>query len=326
MAKKAKAAAAVVTPADLQKSVDNIKTNSICVLIKTSRFTVRRTVKQDRVDVESRDAKGANIDQDLMTVAKDLLDSPELRKIVTYDHVTKVWVKARTVQSPLLRASAYLLDVDALPDMYEYLEARKKGRGEPLQDFAAAYPALVKAAKTRLGPLFDQGDYPPVAELLKLFDFSFSVIEIVTPNDKLRTISQALFEKEKSKAEAVWQSAVGQINDALVESMSEVVEHLGERLGGGDEAPKRFRASALKKVTDFVETFAQRNVTGNAQLNKLVADAKAMLEGVDVKAVKKDGDLRKKLASSIAGIKASLDGMMENRPSRAISVGGDDAI
>lgn len=326
MAKKAKAEKAPATTEELQKSVDNIKANSICVFIKMSRFTVRRTVKQDKVNVEATDRFNAAVDQDLMTVAKDLLDSQELRKIVTYDHVTKVWVKARTVQSPLLRASAYLLDVDALPDMYEYLEQRKKNRGALVQDVAAAYPALVKAAKERLGPLFDQSEYPPVAALLKLFDFEWSVIEIVTPNEKLRTISQALFEKEKSKAEAVWKSAVGQINDALAASLNEVVEHLGDRLGGGDEAPKRFRASALKKVTDFIETFAQRNVAGSAGLAKLVGDAKAMLEGVDVKAIKTDGDLRKRLATSIAGIKSSLDGMMENKPARAISVGGDEAI
>ena len=304
----------------------SVQKNSICVLIKMSRFTVRRTVQQGDVSVEATAAKSRAIDQDLVTVAKDLLDSPELRKVVTFDHVTKLWVKSKTVQSPLLRASAYLLGVDALPEMYAFLEARKKERGPLLDAFVAAYPALVEAAKKRLGPLHDPTQYPPAAAVRRLFGFEWQVVEIVTPNEKLRTISQALFEKEKAKAEAVWVSAVGQINDALAEGMADVVAHLGERLGGGDEAPKRFRETAIKRVTDFLDSFAQRNVTGNADLARLVDQARKLLSGVDVKSVKKDGDLRKRLARGVAELKVSLDGMLEARPARAIKLGGDEAL
>lgn len=318
-----------MTKKDQAKAAGNIQANSICVLIKTSRFTVKRTVQPGEVNVEAntgRDSVKDVIDQDCVTVAKDLLDSDELRKIVTFDHVTKLWVKSRTVQSPLLRASAYLLGVDALPEMYAYLEARKKDRAALEADFAVAYPALVEAAKKRLGPLYDPTQYPPAAAVRRLFGFDWQVIEIVTPNEKLRTISQALFEKEKAKAEAVWTSAVGQINDALAEGMAEVVAHLGARLGGGDEPPKRFRETAIKKVTDFLDAFGQRNVTGNVDLARLVDQARKLLSGVDAKAVKKDGDLRKRLAQGVAEIKGSLDGMLENRPARAAAAFTDDAV
>ena len=315
------------------KAAGNVQANSICVLIKMSRFTVRRTVQQGDVNVEANvEARGGKsrpesiIDQDCVTVAKDLLDSDELRKIVTFDHVTKLWVKSRTVQSPLLRASAYLLGVDALPEMYGYLEARKKDRVTLEADFAAAYPGLIDAAKKRLGPLYDPTQYPPAASVRRLFGFDWQVIEIVTPNEKLRSISQALFEKEKAKAEAVWTSAVGQINDALAEGMAEVVAHLGARLGGGDEPPKRFRETAIKRVTDFLDAFGQRNVTGNADLARLVDQARRLLSGVDAKAVKKDGDLRRRLAQGVAEIKGSLDGMLEARPARAAAAFGDDAV
>jgi hypothetical protein len=316
---------------DTSKAVDNIKANSICVLIKLRRVTVRRTVPQTDVSVEAteetgRKSRGDVIDQDLVTVAKDLLDSSELRKITTFDHVTKLWVKSKTVQSPLLRSSAYLLSVDSLPEMYAFLEQRKKDRGPLIAEFKAALPELIADARKRLGPIFDPAQYPLPEAVDKLFDMSWYVIEIVTPNEKLRTISQALFEREKAKAEAVWTSAVGQINDALAEGMAEVVAHLGARLGGGDEPPKRFRETAIKKVTDFLDAFGQRNVTGNADLARLVDQARKLLSGVDAKAVKKDGDLRKRLAQGVAEIKGSLDGMLENRPARAAAAFTDDAV
>jgi len=304
-------------PADIRK-------NSICIIIQTSRFTTRRTVAQADVKVEATDDEKSVPDQDMVTVAKDLLDSPELRRIATFDHITKLWVKARSVPSPLLRAGAHMFSIDALEDMYAYLEQRKKDR-EPLMDeFAAAYPGLVRAAKIKLGPLFDAKQYPPADVIKREFRFDWQVVEIDTPNEKLRGISQALFEKEKAKAEATWSSAVGQINDALAAGMAEVVNHLAERMGDGDEAPKRFRASAVKKVEDFLANFAQRNLANNEQLNKLVTDAKKLLSGVDAKELKKDGELRKRVVEGFKEIKTSLDGMLEDRPGRAFARKDDE--
>jgi hypothetical protein len=321
--------AAASTPeivSQAREAGDKVQANSICVLIKTSKFTVKRTVQQGDVNVEAntgRDDPKDNIDQDLVTVAKDLLDSQELRNIVTFDGVTKAWVRSKTVQSPLLRSSAYLLNVDALPAMYAHLEARKVARAELESAFVAAYPALIVAAKKRLGPLFEPTDYPPAAAVKRLFGFEWQIVEIVTPSKKLRSVSQVIFEKERAKAEAVWSTAVGQINDALAEGMAEVVKHLGDRLGGGDEPPKRFRESTIRKVTDFLDAFAGRAVTGNAQLAKLVAQARDLLSGVDAKEIKKDADVRRRVAEGVAAIRTSLDGMLEDRPGRAIDLSGD---
>jgi hypothetical protein len=304
--------------------VPDIRSNSICVIIKTSRFTTRRTVPKADVTVASTEKEAKAPDQDMVAVAKDLLDSPELRRIVTFDHITKLWVKARSVPSPLLRSSAYLLAVDALEEMYGYLETRKAERA-PLESlFVAAYPGLIASAKKRLGPLFDASQYPPVEVIRREFNFDWQVVEISTPDVKLRGVSQALFEKEKKKAELVWTNAVGQINAALAEGMADVVRHLSDRLGAGDEPPKRFRESAIKRVTDFLDTFAQRNLAGDADLAKLVGDAKKLLSGVDAKELKREAGTRKRVVAGFAVIKASLDTMLEDRPTRAAAIADDE--
>lgn len=304
----------------------SLRDSSICVIIRTSRFTTRRTVKSEDVTVEANDAKGGEQpDQEMVTVAKDLLDSPELRAIATFDHYTKLWFKSRSVPSPLLRSSAYMFAIDALEDMYAYLEQRAKDRQPLIEAFKAALPAHVKTAKEKLGPLFDRTEYPRAADVDALFTFEWQVVEIGTPDQKLRGVSQALFEKEKAKAELVWSSAVGQIEQALAAGMQDVVTHLAERLGGGDEKPKRFRESALRKVTDFLDAFAQRNIGGSEQLAGLVAKAKALTNGVDVKALKDDAKVRQQVVAGFADIKKSLDTMVEAKPSRAIA-GADDEV
>lgn len=314
---------------DLEKAIGkratvtpDVRKNSICFIIRTSRMTVRRTVSKGDVKVESTVA-GKDPDQEMVTVAKDLLDSPELRKIATFDHVTKLRVKAQSVPSPLLRSSAYLIAVDGLVDMYGYMEKRKRDRAPLEAAFEAAYPVLVAEAKKRLGSLFDPSEYPPVKVIRQLFSFEWQVVEVGTPDAKLRSVSQALFEKEKAKAEQVWVNAVGQINEALAEGMADVVAHLSERLGGGDEPPKRFRASAIKRVTDFLDAFGNRNITENADLAKLVSDARRLLSGVDAKVIKGETDTRKQVIAGFAVIKRDLDAMLEARPARAISLDGE---
>lgn len=316
---------AEVTAATAEKA-DRMKRASICVVISTSRFTTRRTVKSEEVNVESAEKKDEDIDQEQITVAKELLDSPQLRAVATFDHYTKLWFKARSVPSPLLRSGAYMFAADALPEMYEYLEQRAKERMPLIQAFKDELPALKAAAKAKLGPLYDEAEYPVGPQVDRMFSFSWQVIEVSTPSDKLRGISQAIFEKEKAKADKVWTDAVSQITDALALAFGKVVDHFQKRLGGGDEPPKRFRESALKQVNDFLEAFAQRNIAGSEQLAALVTQAKTLVSGVDVKQLKdaKDGGVRKRVAEGFAQIQKSLDDMMENRPARAIARKGDE--
>jgi len=306
----------------------DVREASVCVIISTSRFTVRRAVSKRDVKVEATEeaagkSEDKETDQDMVAVAKDLIDSEELRAIAGFDHYTKLWVKARSVPSPLLRSAAYLVSVDALPAVYDYLETRKRERDALTKAFRDAYPRLKKAAKERLGPLFNPAEYPREDQLGALFAFGWQVVEIGTPDAKLRTVSRALWEKEKAKAEQAWSNAVGQINEALADGMAKVVEHFASRLGDGAEKPKRFHESSLKKVTDFLDAFGMRNLTKNTQLEELVGQARALLDGVSVKALKGEADTRKRVAAGFAAIKENLDTMLEDRPSRPIAFGDD---
>jgi hypothetical protein len=311
-----------------------VRERGICVIIKTSRFSTKRTVRRNEVRVEALvwtpaeiEGKVANPDQEALTVAKELLDSPQLRAITLFDSKTKGYIRRRSVPSPLLRSGAYMFAVEGLPEIYAYLETRKAQRTELETSFEIAYPALIEAAKVRLGPLFEQSQYPPLAVVKREFTFDWQVVEISTPDAKLQGISQVLFEKEKAKAEQVWTNAIDQINDALTAGMAEVVGHLAERLSGKDDGKaKVFKASTVQNVQEFLDTFAQRNLTDNADLTKLVEQAKGLLAGVDIKELRKDEAQRVRLAADFSTIKKTLDTMLEIKPTRAISLASDEEV
>ena len=312
-----------MTTTDNKQAAEMAEKSSVCIIIETSKFNVRRAVPRSAVRVDSVQDGGAP-DKAMLAVGKDLVDSDELRAIESYDASTKAWLGSRAVPDELLRNSAFRVSVDALADVYEYLERRSKDRKPLVKVFRAAYPGLVKAARERLGALWSPAQYPDVALIEQAFSFSWRVVEIGVPGEKLRSVSRALFEKEREKAESAWSNAVGQINEALAKGMAQVVGHLAEKLGGGDERPKRLRESAVKHVAEFLDTFDQRNLTKNADLADLVDKARKLLSGVDAKMLRGDAAVRGAVARGFADVKAGLDKMLEDRPARAITFSDEE--
>jgi hypothetical protein len=119
-------------------------------------------------------------------------------------------------------------------------------------------------------------------------------------------------------------TAVGQIEQMLAGAFAEIVKHLGTQLAGDGTEKKRIRQESFQKVLDFIESFPQRNIGGSADMAALVEEAKNLVKGVDVKNVRKDADLRKALAEGVAKVTKSLDKMLENKPSRAISLDDEE--
>lgn len=296
---------------------------SICIFIKTKRLTTRRAVEQDEVTVAEAGSNviDTDIDQDSVMVAKDILKSNELKAIQAYDHATRKWFRQRSVPSAILKSSAYCFATGALPVMYEYLEQRAAGREPLIESLVQALPALKAQAEKDLGPLYDATQYPASDQAARdLFDFTWQVVEISSPNRKMRSVSQVIFEKEQKKVEQQMITAVAQVEQALAGAFAQIVKHLGDQLGSAGDKKKRVMQASFTKVMDFIETFPQRNIGGSADLAKLVEEAKDLVKGIDVKDIRKDEDLRKKLVEGVAKVNATLDTMLENKPSRAISL------
>lgn len=297
-----------------------IMAKSVCLVLSFARIGSKRSVASNEVKVSATEATKA-LDQSMVHVGKDLFDSPQLRAIVTHDSVTRKWVVSRSVPSPLFRNSVYLLSVDAVEEVCEHLEERREDRAKLEEEFVAAWLGLVREAKWRLGPLFDPSEYPTVNALRDALKMEWSLIEWGTPEKKLRTISKAMFEKERAKAEAMWANAAVQIEDALVAGMSEVFSHLADVLSGGEDGkPKKFKQASVSKVEEFLELLAKRNLTGRKDLDELAEKGRRLLTGVDAKDLKSDDKLRARVVKGVGEIKSSLGEMLEARPARKITL------
>ncbi|MEI8384306.1 MAG: hypothetical protein WCJ09_29635, partial [Planctomycetota bacterium] len=98
-----------------------------------------------------------------------------------------------------------------------------------------------------------------------------------------------------------------------------LVSHLTERLSGGDDGkPKVFRDSAVENLKEFFGRFQQLNVRSNADLDSLVEQAQRILKGVEPQHLRDNVTRRQQIVSQLAGVQASVDGMLVDRPRRSI--------
>ena len=113
--------------------------------------------------------------------------------------------------------------------------------------------------------------------------------------------------------------AVQLAEQAFIDELARLVEHLSERLSGTDDGkPKVFRDTAVTNLTEFFERFRQLNVRSNADLDALVVNAQRIVQGIEPQRLRDNISLRQHVSSQMAVVQAGLDQILVDRPRRNI--------
>lgn len=178
------------------------------------------------------------------------------------------------------------------------------------------FEELRAAARDRLGSLYNPGDYP--ASLSGLFGIAWEYPS-VEPPEYLQRLNPKLFEQECQRVSSRFDEAVQMAEEAFVSELNRLVSHLSERLSGHEDGkPKVFRDTAVENLREFFSRFRQLNVRSNADLDALVDQAQTILRGVEPQQLRENPNRRQQIASQLAGVQATLDGLMVDRPRRTI--------
>ena len=178
------------------------------------------------------------------------------------------------------------------------------------------YDELRSAARQRLGDLFDASDYP--VSLIGLFAIEHDYPS-VEPPDYLRQLSPELYQQECRRVQSRFDEAVQLAEQAFLDELVRLVEHITERLSGADDGkPRVFRDSAVTNLTEFFERFRTLNVRSSEQLDELVSRAQQVIGGVEPQQLRDSATLRQRVVTQLAGVQSSLDGLLVDRPRRNI--------
>lgn len=187
---------------------------------------------------------------------------------------------------------------------------------EAVETLDAHYSELQTAAQQRLGRLFNLSDYP--ASLDGLFDVTWEFPSL-EPAESLLQLSPELYRQECDRVRARFAEAVKLAEQAFAEELSKLVAHLADRLSGNDDGkPKIFRDSAVENLGEFFDRFQELSIGSNDELESLVDRAQRVLRGVEPQQLRDRTQLRQRIAGQLAGVQSQLEGLLVDRPRRAI--------
>lgn len=287
--------------------------STVCVSVSFGVLGNSRKVSNSAVDVDA--------DKSLIHVSKTLLDSPELAAIKKADGEMR-----RRLYDLCLPydVGIYLLPNKLVSDVVRMLREFKAKRAILVERFLSKYETLRQDAETRLRTLYNPRDYPGVDVVRTRFYCDWQFITFGTP-ESLEGISAQLFEEEKNKAAAKWQSASEEITAVMRATLAELVTHLRDRLTpDADGKPKVLRDTAVTNLTDFLKTFELRNVTNDTELAALASQCKSLLNPdgvlsglkVDAEFLRNSDSLKTRIRTELDSIKTGLDSLVTAKPSR----------
>jgi hypothetical protein len=279
-----------------------------------------------KVGKDAITATDAKVDKTMLTATKKLIECDEFKNIGTVNGKIKGYMQRRSVPTSVgAIESLYMLPISEAKEVLTYLKEQRDGdRKKAVEDFLAAYDKAKTEAKLKLGSLYDEAEYPTKDELRAGFYMRIRPLDFNTPG-LIKSFDQMMFDEASQELQRDFQEAAQNMRLLMRETMRQLIGHLAERLSGTNESgkPKIFRESAVTHVTEFLEHFAPRNVTDDAQLAALVDQTKALLQGVDVEALRKPDDYRVQLGKDLAKVTTALDTLMVAKTSRKIRLRGE---
>ncbi len=283
---------------------------AICLSLRLRRFGNSRKLSSEAVEVDA--------DKRLIGVRKRLLEGDELRAITRMDSSILGYVYSRSLPS-VFRDGIYLVPVELVQEVDEKLSEMAREREALVEAFCSVYPSLIEDAASRLRSVFDPRDYPSVETIRETFGFEWLYVDLGVPSG-LKGVSRSLWLKESEKQKKLWEEAMGEVRQVLRAQLQALVEHMVDRLSGKNEdgKPRIFRDSLVRNMEDFLATFDARNITDDADLKGLVEKARRLMQGVGPALLREAPTVRETVAQGFERLQTAMDGMMIERPSRAI--------
>ncbi|WP_040351595.1 hypothetical protein [Blastopirellula marina] len=274
---------------------------------------VRKSLSSHQRD-QAADSFGA--EGKFLSAGKKLLDTshPAFKAVTAIRGQALHYWKGMSLPFP--EPGIRLIRQDSIAHFDTRMAEFKEELDEAVIELDRHFAELRQAARSRLGELYNSDDYPP--SLIGMFAIEHDYPSVEPPN-YLRQLNPELYEQECRRMQSRFDEAIQLAEQAFLEEIARLVDHLAERLSGqGDGKPKVFRDSAIGNLTEFFERFRQLNVRSNPQLDELVDRARQIVTGIEPQQLRDNDTLRSQVATQLGAIQASLDGLLVDRPRRNI--------
>jgi hypothetical protein len=292
-----------------------LKQQTLAVRVRHEKLGVRKALTREQL---KRAAEEFDADSKVLSAAKKLIDTrdPTYRAVVNVrTRATAYW---RSVTTPYPESGVRLIRKQRVQEFESHMSSLRSELNQAVAALQEKYAELQERARVQLGTLFNEDDYPPRVDGEFDLDWDYPPVD---PPSILKDLHPQLYEQEVERVRGRFEEAVALAEQAFVQQFHELVAHLAERLKGDvDGKPKVFRDTAIEKLNGFFEQFRELDIGSNAELQELVDKAQNVVKGVNAGELRENTDVRNAVASQLAEIQQAMDGLMVNKPKRAISL------
>ena len=172
---------------------------------------------------------------------------------------------------------------------------------------------ILSDAILRLGDLYNAYNYPQ--DLTELFGLEYSFPSLLPPGDLPSHIYNAQYKQAQQRLD----EAVTLAQQAFTAELADMVATLQDRLQPNPDGTKKiFHDTALTNLTDFFDRFAKLNFNSDKDLNDVVAQAKALTQGISTKELRSLPELRKQISTGLATVAQHLQPLIITQPRRRL--------
>ena len=294
-------------------SAERLRTTMAAVRVSLSWFGVRKTLTPEQ---KAQAAATFAAEGDYLSAAKRLLDTrhPAFKPVTAVKNRAIAYWKSMSLPFP--EQGIRLIRQDRVEAFAAQMGEFQDELKEAVRNLDNHYSDLRRAARNRLGTLYNPADYPD--SLVGMFAIEHDFPSVEAP-DYLRQLNPQLYEQECQRVQQRFNEAVRLAEEAFIGELAKIVSHLTERLSGQtDGKPKVFRDSAVNNLVEFFDRFRELNVRSNEQLDQLVTDCRRIVRGIEPQELRDNQQLRQHVATELSRVQSVLDGLLMDRPRRNI--------
>lgn len=306
----------IVLPKQVQTaSVKEMMLKTVVLVFTINGIGNRRKVDPDSINITDVQTN-KEVNKEWLGVTRKLMDAEELKAISSIGNKAKAFIFTRALPS-YIKQGVYLLPKEFDEEVDAKLKAFQAEMRPHIEQLANRLPEYKKEAKKEQGPQFREDQFPTVELIRSAFRLDWRFLYV----DSAQGLSKALAEEERRKSEAAWSETRDTIQQVLRANLSEMVNHLVERLQPNEHGEsKMFKESSIGKFNDFLATFDARNITNDVQMKVLVDEAKALLKGRNMEDLRTNDATREYVRHGFETIQSLLDPMIATKHGRTITL------
>jgi hypothetical protein len=289
-----------------------VAANAVLVSVAIHSFGIRR--RAGKALSVTEDQSGQAVDESVLSIGKKLLDSETWDAIASLDGGFRREVERHALASRFRRGT-WLLPLRLLDWFEAELESYQGERAVLVDQLCAEYTTLIESARGKLGPLFDERQYPSVDVVRDCYRVDVRYESPGVPA-ALESVAPEIFAREASKLRASMESAAMEARLALRRGLLDVVANIQGKLSAEEGKKKRLSTAAVENLNSWLELFNDRDITNDADLAALVEKCRGLMAGVDRDLLKDDAAVAKQVRDGFVEVTAKLGNMVEEAPER----------